>query len=186
MFALCKQNRKGLALASIWVVILRLKRFSFPSCMQVLVFTAPLSGSSTTGTTAGQQQFGLWGFCCMTWCVETSRLSKMKKLCVVKCSSGAGSRQVRVTHLCFYALCVFTLGNMVLVKERKCNYGPIIHFPTECQQLIKWCLSLRPAERPSFEDIINHSWMQNTPAPSTDSTEIRLHSLSHEAVTVCK
>lgn len=66
------------------------------------------------------------------------------------------------------------------------NYPPPLPFPSECQQLIKWCLSLRPADRPSFEDIINHSWMQSTPAPSTDTTEIRLHSLSHETVTVCK
>nr|XP_006628558.1 PREDICTED: serine/threonine-protein kinase pim-1-like [Lepisosteus oculatus] len=49
----------------------------------------------------------------------------------------------------------------------------------ECQQLIKLCLSLRPSERPSFEDIINHPWMQGASVPA-DSTEIRLHSLTHE------
>lgn len=61
----------------------------------------------------------------------------------------------------------------------------------ECQQLIKWCLSQRPADRPSFEDIVNHQWMQSSlpaaPLPSAlqadkAPAEIRLLSIGHEPV----
>ncbi|KAK1152115.1 serine/threonine-protein kinase pim-1 [Acipenser oxyrinchus oxyrinchus] len=50
---------------------------------------------------------------------------------------------------------------------------------TECQNLIKLCLSHRPSDRPSFEEILNHTWMQSVALPQ-ETTEIRLHSLSHE------
>lgn len=80
-------------------------------------------------------------------------------------------------------------GDIPFEQDEEIVRGQVLfrhRISTDCQQLIKWCLSLRPADRPSFEDIINHSWMQNTTAPPTDTTEIRLHSMSHEAVTVCK
>ncbi|XP_061462246.1 serine/threonine-protein kinase pim-1-like [Rhineura floridana] len=50
----------------------------------------------------------------------------------------------------------------------------------ECQHLIKWCLALRPSDRPSFEDLLNHSWMQDVLMPQ-ETAEIHLHSLIQES-----
>ncbi|KAM9111676.1 serine/threonine-protein kinase pim-1-like [Pangshura tecta] len=49
-----------------------------------------------------------------------------------------------------------------------------------CQHLIEWCLDLRSSHRPSFGDLLNHSWMQDVPLPQ-ETAEMHQHNPIQES-----
>uniref|UniRef100_A0A8C0FTH1 non-specific serine/threonine protein kinase n=1 Tax=Bubo bubo TaxID=30461 RepID=A0A8C0FTH1_BUBBB len=52
-----------------------------------------------------------------------------------------------------------------IVRGQLFFYQPISLCGYPCRHLIWWCLSLRPSDRPSLEDLFNHSWLQGIHLP---------------------
>ncbi|KAM8988490.1 serine/threonine-protein kinase pim-1-like [Ara ararauna] len=63
--------------------------------------------------------------------------------------------------------------------EASCNSQQIPVLSPECQHLIRWCLSLHASDRPSLEDVFNHTWLQALHLPQ-ETADIHLHSLIQE------
>ncbi|XP_047451222.1 serine/threonine-protein kinase pim-3-like [Mugil cephalus] len=52
---------------------------------------------------------------------------------------------------------------------------------TECQQLIGWCLSQQPSDRPTLEQILLHPWVTCSNGQQTDIGSVTLHPLTADS-----
>ncbi|XP_074500971.1 serine/threonine-protein kinase pim-2 [Sebastes fasciatus] len=44
----------------------------------------------------------------------------------------------------------------------------------ECQSLIRWCLSYRPEERPTLEEVLSHPWMEGGEAEEEEGGDLQV------------
>ncbi|NWT71725.1 PIM1 kinase, partial [Prunella himalayana] len=61
-------------------------------------------------------------------------------------------------------LCDLVCGHLPFHTNEEIIRGQLLFPPLvseECQHLIRWCLSMEPADRPSLEDLFEHSWLQD-------------------------
>ncbi|NXP94890.1 PIM1 kinase, partial [Passerina amoena] len=75
---------------------------------------------------------------------------------------------------CYHGQPVTTWSLGILLYELVCRHLPFHSNETslvplssgfwflsaECQHLIRWCLCMDPTDRPSLEDLCEHSWLQ--------------------------
>uniref|UniRef100_UPI0037E7B07E serine/threonine-protein kinase pim-3-like isoform X1 n=1 Tax=Semicossyphus pulcher TaxID=241346 RepID=UPI0037E7B07E len=52
---------------------------------------------------------------------------------------------------------------------------------SECQQLIGWCLSQQPSDRPTLEQILLHPWVTCSNGQKTDNGSITLHTITADS-----
>ncbi|NWR17747.1 PIM1 kinase, partial [Emberiza fucata] len=77
----------------------------------------------------------------------------------------------RIIFLCYHGHTVMMWSLAILLYDMVCRFYPLNrdediilgHYllpAMECQHLVKWCQSICSLDRPSLEDLFNHSWLQ--------------------------